>query len=175
MERAYSDGEKKDVKLFIGYEVEKTPAFEMKTLFVVGLQDPDKLQKIATENNLRHVYFGANMSFDPDGMSDWTTWEAWEKMIKPLLEAGYWCTLDLDAKDVEGLLESFLAEYRRFIPMISVKVPMVQFLGYNATIKIDDSGFDKSNPGVWCHQLNTLTTRQAFTSWDEYTKDESVE
>ena len=38
MERAYKDGESSNVVFFTGFEVEKTPAFGMDTLFVVGPQ-----------------------------------------------------------------------------------------------------------------------------------------
>jgi hypothetical protein len=55
--------------------------------------------------------------------------------------------------------------------MISVKIPYLQQLGYNATVKIDDKDFDATNPGVWCHSLHSLTNPANFTSWREYTKD----
>jgi hypothetical protein len=92
-------------------------------------------------------------------------------MIHVCLEAGYWCTLDLDVRDAEGLLESGLTEKRRFIPQISVKIPYLQQLGYNATLKIDDVDFAATNPGVWCHRLNTLLDENKFTDWDQYGKD----
>ena len=39
MIRDYDTGKAKDVIFFTGIEVEKTPAFGMKTLFVTGVQD----------------------------------------------------------------------------------------------------------------------------------------
>ena len=36
MNRDYDEGVRDDVIYFTGYEVEKTPAFDMDTLFVVG-------------------------------------------------------------------------------------------------------------------------------------------
>lgn len=39
MKRTYDTGEAKDIVFFTGVEVEKTPAFGMKTLFVTGVQD----------------------------------------------------------------------------------------------------------------------------------------
>jgi hypothetical protein len=96
-------------------------------------------------------------------------------MIFPFLARGYWCTLDIDINQVEGLLESGLTEYHKFIPMISVKLPYLQQLGYNATIKLDDKDFAATNPGVWCHSLHSLTQRQGiFTDWSQYTKDEII-
>ena len=43
MKRVYKDGESSEVKFFTGYEVEKTPAFDMDTLFVVGPQPLDDI------------------------------------------------------------------------------------------------------------------------------------
>ena len=45
MNRDYDTGEKNDVTFFTGYEVEKTPAFDLKTLFVVGLQSVDFIER----------------------------------------------------------------------------------------------------------------------------------
>jgi hypothetical protein len=75
---------------------------------------------------------------------------------------------------VEGLLESGLVEYHSFIPMILVKLPYIQQLGYNATIKLDDRDFKSTNPGVWCHSLHDLLKRDQFTQWSKYTKDTAV-
>jgi hypothetical protein len=89
-------------------------------------------------------------------------------------EDGFWCTLDFDVKETEGLLESGLTEKRRFIPQISVKLPYLNQLGYNATLKIDDKDFNATNPGVWCHNLQDLLGRDRFTNWDQYGKDEII-
>ena len=60
--------------------------------------------------------------------------------------------------------------------MISVKLPSLQMLGYNATIKLDDKDFAASNPGVWCYNLRDLTstTSNAFTGWDSYNGDRII-
>ncbi len=170
-----------DTNFFIGTEIEHTPAHGMKTLFVVGVQDVSDIEKVLDDpftkidgNSIRHIYFGANHSFPKVGTNDSHTWTRWENMIHPFLMRGNICTLDIDVTCVEGLLESFLVEHRNFIPMLSVKLPYLQQLGYNATIKIDDKDFDATNPGVWCHSLHSLTSRQSFTSWNEYTKDQTL-
>jgi hypothetical protein len=97
-------------------------------------------------------------------------------MIYVCLDSEYdlWCTLDFDVSEVEGLLESGLTEKRQFIPQISVKLPYLQQLGYNATIKLDDKDFKATNHGVWCHNLHDLLDRNKFTSWDQYGKDEII-
>ena len=157
-----------NVDFFTGVEVEHTPAFGKRTLFVVGLQ---KIEDItANVMGHDHIYFGANMSF-PNYDVDARGWLDWENMIKHFLDLGYLCTLDVDVKCVEGLAEGALVEYNNFIPMISVKVPYSRLLGYNATIKIDDKDFAATNPGVWCHTLHDLMDRKKFTDWSKYTKD----
>ena len=172
MKREYTTGTAEAITFFVGDEIEKTPAFGMKTLFVVGVHEPDVILELASNNDCDHIYFGANQSFNPSGTNDIATWKLWEDMIYVCLENDYWCTLDFDVKDVEGLLESGLTEKRRFIPQISVKLPYLQLLGFNATIKLDDKDFDATNPGVWCHRLRDLTTVDSFTNWDQYGKDE---
>lgn len=160
---------------FIGTEVEHTPAFGLRTLFVIGLQDPADVVKQATEHQVEHIYFGANMSFPRIANNDWLAWNEWRRMIQhALAETNKLCTLDIDVDQVGGLTDSCLAEHDRFIPMISVKLPYIQQLGYNATIKLDDHDFAATNPGVWCHSVHSLQNRSQFTPWSKYTKDEII-
>lgn len=161
-----------DVNFFTGTEVEHTPAFGMPTLFVVGVQSVDAIAEQL--HGCEHIYFGANMSFPKLEVNDSEAWKLWEDMIIFFLKKGYMCTLDIDASCSEGLLESGLTDDYNFIPMISVKLPYAQLLGYNATIKIDDKDFAATNPGVWCHSLHSLQNRAAFTPWSKYTKDKTL-
>jgi hypothetical protein len=172
MKRTYDSGVAENIKFFVGTEIERTPAFNMKTLFVVGTHNPKKIISKAILNKCNHIYFGANQSFPKLEINDADGWNPWEKMIQACLDKDFWCTLDLDVAQAEGLLECGLTEYRRFIPQISVKLPYLTQLGYNATIKIDDKGFEASNPGVWCVPIGAITQRKYFTNWDEYSKDE---
>lgn len=167
---------------FIGTEVEHTPVYGHRTLFVVGLQSQKDINRqldkfrhlVIREHNITHVYFGANQSFPNPDVNDAVVWNSWEAMINNVLNQGYFATLDLDVTAVEGLLESSLVEHNRFIPMISVKLPYIKQLGYNATLKIDDRDFEATNPGVWCHTLHDLQKREVFTDWSKYTKDEII-
>ena len=174
MKREYTDGISEDVLFFIGTEIERTPAFGMKTLFVVGVQNEQTIVNLAADNGCTHIYFGANQSFPKLETNDASNWRLWEDMIQYCLDAGFWCTLDFDVAQTDGLLESGLVEYRKFIPQISVKLPYLQQLGYNATIKIDDIGFEATNPGVWCVPIGAVTQRKYFTNWDEYSNDEII-
>ena len=163
-----------DVKFFYGTEVEHTPAFGMPTLFVVGVQEQEWIGY--NLNGRRHIYFGANQSFPMIATDDYSAWHAWEVMVLEVLqdERNYMCTLDIDVTCVEGLAESMLIEHDNFIPMISVKLPYMKLLGYNATIKLDDRDFAATNPGVWCHNLHDLQNRDRYTAWSRYTKDKVI-
>lgn len=180
MKREYDTGTNEGVTFFVGTEIERTPAYGMLTLFVVGVHPATDINlAIDTHYKLggkpiKHIYFGANQSFPKLEINNAAGWAPWERMIQECLDTGFWCTLDLDAAQAEGLLESGLVENRRFIPQISVKLPYLTQLGYNATIKIDDKGFEASNPGVWCIPLLALTQRKYFTNWDEYSNDEII-
>ena len=101
-------------------------------------------------------------------------WQPWIQMITVCLKLGLLCTLDLDVYNIEHLTKTELPAYNNFIPMISVKLPSLQMLGYNATIKLDDKDFAATNPGVWCHSLHDLRDRNKFTDWSKYTKDEVI-
>jgi len=159
-----------NVSFFHGTEIERTPAYGKYTLFVVGVQPVDAIA--LNLNGAEHIYFGANMSFPKLEINDAEGWRAWEDMIRPFLDKGYPCTLDIDVACVEGLLEGGLTEHINFIPMISVKLPYLQQLGFNATIKLDDKDFAATNHGVWCHSLHDLTNTNSFTPWRDYSKDE---
>jgi hypothetical protein len=161
-----------NVSFFHGTEIEQTPAFGKKTLFVVGVQNKEDIFRHMQGSE--HLYFGANQSFPNLDINDHINWTPWETMIRPFLALGYLCTLDIDVRNVEGLLESGLCEYRNFIPMISVKMPYIRQLGYNATLKLDDKDFAATNPGVWCHSIHDLQNRDHFTDRSEYSKDETL-
>ena len=161
-----------NISLFVGTEVEHTPAFGLKTLFVVGVQPVELIEAAYTAHKCTHIYFGANQSFGPDGTDQYGP--PWDQMITHCLKKNYLCTLDFDVSDTEYVLEFGYTEYNNFIPMVSVKLPYLQQLGYNAIIKLDDKDFNATNPGVWCHSLHSLQNRSQFTDWSKYTQDEVI-
>jgi len=161
-----------NVKWFLGKEVEHTPAFGMKTLFVVGIQDVVGIKEQYEKHKCEHIYFGANHTFAPESDADWT---AWENMIKALLSADYWCTLDYDVFYVKEVLELGFDEYNNFINMISVKLPYIKQFNYNATLKLDDNTWGDTNSGVWCHSIHSLMDRRVYTDWRDYKGDTEVE
>jgi len=171
VQRDYATGEATEVTYFTGVEIEKTPAYGMQTLFVVGVRPLEEITDIVTQRKCDHVYLGANQSFDGKDINDW------DKMIGGLLRLGLKVTLDFDSKfcqSKEKWLAS-LSQFDNFIPQISVKIPNLTKYNNNATIKIDDTDFRATNDGVWCHSLDTLKTQETFTDWAQYTKDEIIQ
>jgi hypothetical protein len=160
--------QRQDVVYFTGYEVEHTICYGMFTLFVVGTPPLEEILKKAKKAKVTHIYFGTSQSFNPVTADDYAPWD---EVIKGCLQADYWVSLDFDVKHIEGVIESSYSEYNRFVPMISVKIPYIKQLNYNATLKIDDLTWGKTNSGVWTHQLNELMTKDKYTQWDQYTQD----
>ena len=170
MQRDYKDGEANDAVFFFGKEVEHTPALGLDTLFVVGVQPVDDIafKLSGTTYQTKHIFFGANHSFNP---KDRLEWQRWETMIEHFLSKGYLCSLDIPMSAVEEFNDGPLNEYDNFIPQIRVAIPYIKLWNYNTMIKIDDKDFKATNPGVWSHSLHDLMDRTKFTSWDAYKDD----
>lgn len=167
MNRDYDSGSKDDVVFFFGQEVEHTPAHGMDTLFVVGIQSTEEIES-KLRSHIRHIFFGANHSFNP---LNYEEHKQWEDMIFHFLDKEYLCSLDIPMSQVEEFHESGYCEYDNFIPQIRVPIPYIRLWNYNTMIKIDDRDFKSTNPGVWSHSLHKLMARENFTSWDKYKGD----
>ena len=165
--------ERQDVVYFTGYEVEHTVAYGMFTLFVVGTPPLEEILAQARQHDVKQIYFGTSQSFNPKDISQ-EEYSAWDEVIVGCLDAGYWVALDFGVEHIEGVLESSYNEYAKFIPMISVKLPYINQLNYNATIKLDDRTWGSTNPGVWTHHLQSLMSKDKFTFWDQYTQDTEI-
>ena len=70
MKRDYTDGVADDVVFFIGNEVEHTPAFGKRTLFVTGIHSTEEIA--LNLNGAEHIFFGANHSFNPQSFDEET-------------------------------------------------------------------------------------------------------
>jgi hypothetical protein len=179
MKRDYTTGVAENITFFLGTEVEKTPAYGMKTLFVTGLQTIEEIEKILNDpftsikEPVKHIFFGANHSFNPN-FNDYKNWAAWENMITHFLEKDYWCSLDIPLSAVEEFNDGGLNDYANFIPQIMVTIPYIKLWNYNTMIKIDDKDFKATNPGVWTHSLHELKDRNKFTDWSEYKNDQVI-
>jgi hypothetical protein len=171
MKRDYTGGVADDVVFFIGNEVEHTPAYGLRTLFVTGVQPVDAIA--LNLQGCEHIFFGANHSFNPT-FNDYDGWKAWEDMIEFFLKKDYLCSLDIPLSAVEEFHDGVLNEHSHFIPQIRVPIPYVKLWNYNTMIKIDDKDFKATNPGVWSHSLHSLMDRSKFTDWNQYKNDEIV-
>jgi hypothetical protein len=169
MKRDYTSGVKDNVVFFIGNEVEHTPAFGMRTLFVTGVQSYEDIA--ANLQGCEHIFFGANHSYNPEGNLEH---QRWESMIRYFLDKGYLCSLDIPMSQVEEFNDSGLCESDNFIPQIRVPIPYIRLWNYNTMLKIDDKDFKATNPGVWSHSLHTLMDRSKFTDWAQYKNDEAL-
>ena len=178
MKRPYQDqAPTEQVTFFIGTEVESTPARGCRTLFVVGVQSPERVLALAEEHEVEQIYLGANQSFDVGDWKNGHTSESdnWVAFVDAIANSWTkWFCLDFDVQDLEWVLEGGWSEYNNFIPMISVKMPYIRQLNVNAVLKLDDLTFQHSNTGVWCHRVSDLTHSSGFTHWLEYTKDQSL-
>lgn len=168
MNRDYDSGTAEDITFFVGTEIEHTPAFGMRTLFVTGYQSITEIKGYARAEACEHLFFGANHSFAPKDNLEWFDWEA---MIEKFLREGYLCSLDIPIEFAEEFLEGTLIEYNNFIPQLRVPLPYIKQWNYNTMIKIDDRGFNETNPGVWSHRLHNLMDDTKFTPWDKYGLD----
>jgi hypothetical protein len=171
MNRDYTSGTADDIVFFIGNEVEHTPAYGMKTLFVTGVQPVEAIEGVLANNNIKHIFFGANHSFNPE---DYAEHKQWEDMIFHFLNKEMLCSLDIPISQVEEFHESGYCEYNNFIPQIRVPIPYIKLWNYNTMLKIDDKDFKATNPGVWSHSLHTLMDRSKFTDWAQYKNDEII-
>lgn len=173
MKRNYDTGEQQDVQFFVGTEVEKTPAYGMKTLFVNGVHSYTAVKQHIANEQIEHVFFGANHSYNPITAEEF---DIWDTMIGVFLKEGFLCSLDIPSTvNMEWFMDGGLIEYDNFIPQIRVVLPYVEQWNYNTMIKIDDKDFKASNPGVWCHSLHDLMDRNKFTDWSKYGLDKVIE
>jgi hypothetical protein len=161
------------VKYFIGSEVEKTPAFSKKTLFVVDYAKTDDVLEVARKHKVTHIFLGANHSFDATHYTEYFG-QTWNKLIVDLLDRGYWVTLDYPAHQHETVLKMLTPgvwQSRIFVPLLSVRIPKLETSNPNLTIKFDDIDFQATNPGVWCLPFHEVTDSNRFTDWLEYSSD----
>ena len=161
---------------FVAGEVEKTPAFAKRTLFVVGFQDTQEIEKLARENKTPHIFLGANHSFDASHNTEHFA-QTWDDQITYLLDKGFWVTLDYQAHQHETVLKILnpgIWQCRTFVPLLSVRIPKIETSSPNLTVKIDDVDFKATNAGVWCMHFREVTDSNRFTDWQDYESDNII-
>jgi len=167
----------KDAKYFVGQEVEHTPAYGLKTLFVVSVHSPIRIVNTAIDESCEHIYFGADNSFN----SNDELAEQWEDMIQHALDSDFWVTVDFGNGCWPGVEYAMydtriakLMQHEKFIPMVSIRIPALKLMNKNAIIKVDDDMANPKNPGVWCAPLSSIVKDKGFTDWKEYDDDEII-
>lgn len=155
-----------EVSVFVGIEIERTPAFGKSTLFLAGRHSLLEIKRYLADRTVEHIFFGANHSFNE------LSWAEWKTTISPFLHT-HLCSLDIPLSEIDKM-PSALNLHRNFIPQIRVPIPNIRGMNYNTTIKLDDIGFNLTNPGVWAHSLSELQSRATFTPWIDYAKDEII-
>ena len=154
---------------FIGPEVEHTQTFSMKTLFVVGPRNKEQTLEFAKEHDCKHVYLGANKTFQKN--------KRFIELAEYLIDNRLKVTIDYPVTAHEWVLENWPAEllnHKDFIPMISVEIPKVETFAKNAVVKVDDTGMNENNSGVWTLPVNEILDSNRYTPWSEYVNDEVI-
>ena len=164
---ALNQEQRQNITYFTGYEVEHTVCYGMRTLFVVGTPPLEEIVQHADCNDITHIYFGTSQSFQQRNHD-------WDEVILGCLRRDFWVSLDFGVEHIEDITSSDYCQYKKFVPMISVKLPNIIQLNENATLKLDDVTWGHSNPGVWCHQLQSLMTQEQYTDWNQYTQDNEI-
>ena len=93
MKRDYKSGVSDTPILFVGTEVEKL-AYGMKTLFVDGVQDIENIMYYYAKQKCEHIFFGANLSFNP-GINSMVMSGTMGKTIKEFLKEGFYVLIYL--------------------------------------------------------------------------------
>ena len=170
MDRDYKTGKSDSVGIFSGLEIEHTPALGKQTLFLARNDLLfDQIVELAKQVKAEAIYFGANRSFMHNIANT-------SQLIKKLMDAGYWCTIDYQHSVHAEVKERFkdIWKEEKFIPFCSVIFPNSED-DDNLCIKVDDVDFNATGPGVWTMSMNHFKQSAGFTSWDEYKQDEPIE
>ncbi len=175
---AYTDAPKgnvqdKDVQFFVGPEVEATWARQCKTLFVVGLQTPSTVLRLAQEHNVAQIYFGAKKSFELYESDAATEYRNWDAMITAALkEFELYCALDLNYEALPSALQLMKCfKYERFCPTVRFGLAVSGVMPKYTAIR-----FDGAEEGVWTVRLDDLEADRGykFTPWSDYGNDHEV-
>ena len=169
MLRDYSTGVSENIRVFSGIEIEHTPAYGKRTLFLARNDlTVDQIKEFAHTNNCEAIYYGANRTYmHSHGMQ--------LSQIQTLLKEGFWITVDYPFALHLAVKQKFNSVWNnpKFIPFCSLIFPDTE-QDSNLCFKVDDVDFNKTNPGVWTMSMTDFKKQAGFTQWDEYKKDEPI-
>ena len=168
MKRSYESGESTNVNFFVGTEVENTFGKNQHTLFVVGPKSSARILEHASQENVSHIYLGANHSYNRS-----KGWYILHDVVGDLLEAEYTVSLNYKYNEHDAIKHELkhLYFHKNFIPQISLQFLDAKNESTNLNIKIDDKTFNATNDGVWCIPFEQLIQDMYLTKWDSYSKD----
>lgn len=154
--------DKDEVVYAVGPEVEHTPVFGSKTLFVNGIRSVSQMIEFAETNHCKHICLGAFNSFQKN--------KKWGDIISELLASDIHVSIHYPADAHDFILENLDLQiwgHPHFIPVIVVKLPQVLALSKNLMLKIDDDR-NGVNTGVWTSPMREVLDSNRFATWSDY-------
>ena len=172
MERHYVNGyfAEDEVKTFVGKEIEHTPAYGLKTLFLATNElTTEQISELAKLNNCEAIYFGANRMYRHNLHFQ-------VNQIQKLIDEGFYVTVDYPFEIHKAVKQKFITVWsnKKFIPFCSIIFPNSEE-DTQLCFKIDDVDFNKTNPGVWSTSMEKFKQQSGFTGWDEYKSDQPLQ
>jgi len=171
MKRDYDNGHfGEEVKVFVGPEIEHTPAYGRTTLFLAtNSLTTDQILELSIKNKCEAVYFGANRCFQNNIANQ-------EVQVNKILNQGYYVTIDYPYAEHKEVKRRFadVWKHEKFIPFCSIIFPRSED-DDNLCVKVDDVDFNSTNPGVWTMTMDHFKQSAGFTSWREYKKDKILD
>ena len=164
MKREYTSGVDEGVEYFVGVEIEHIPSYGLKTLFVATPTiDLNQISSLVDKHRVDAVYFGANHVYrakenvvDNVNIFQFASDNPEKKVIIDI-PPGKWNDYQCGWKVVPS----------NIIFMVSCEVRYAN--KNNVFVKIDDSGFRGTNPGVWVIDPRSETVK--FNDWEKYGND----
>ena len=151
--------------MFLGEEIEATPMFGSRTLFVVGLEPKEKILIVAHSKEINHVYLGARNSFV--GVSD-EELPLWDSLANSLLDLNFTVTLDFPVSLADKVAGMTCVKRRNLIPFLAITLDQLHLFNRNRlAVKLIDLSNDG---GVWATPLYMLHK----TNWLEYQADKET-
>ena len=140
---------------YIGTEVNHTPAFSKRTLFVEDFQTNESIEKMAREYKTPHISLAANNTFVLENN--------WNNQLVHLLDRGFMVTLEYPAElhDILILdLSKGVLQSRNFVPLPRVHIDGLATINPNLTIKINDVNGD----GFWTMHFHQIMDSNRYVS-----------
>ena len=169
MLRDYKNGYFEDVRMFSGKEIEHTPAYGLQTLFLARNDlTLAQIEEQAVMVQAEAIYYGANRTYMHNHCMQLS-------QIIQLCDKGYYVTVDYPYELHDEVKEKFniVWKHEKFIPFCSIIFPHTED-DTQLCIKVDDTDFNKTNPGVWTMTMNDFKSKSGHTKWEEYKKDEPI-